>query len=320
MYEKDMEPLISKEENRDDKIRNNNTHNIFFYRSIIYVLVYLLVGSILYHFVFTLKDNNLKDASYIDCIYFTLVTLTTVGYGDYHPYTDWGKLFTCIYILFGVGFIAYRLSSFINNLLERQEKIVVNTLQKNTHEIMDDDNEQQHVQEKYCCFTVGKEERRVLFSSVWLMFLILVGIVVYDLVDDRTNFIESIYFVIVSISTVGYGDVSPATTVTKIFSIIWLMFVTLSFANTVSTYIEYSSNKAIEKLRYKLIHKKIDLYDFNKIDENNDNVISKYEWLKYQIIEGQYPVDENDIKEIMGRYDQLDKDNNGNILKNELGI
>ena len=131
MYEKDMEPLISKEENMDDNIRNK-THNDFFYRSFIYVFVYLLVGSMLYHFVFTLKDNNLKEASYIDCIYFTLVTLTTVGYGDYHPSTDWGKLFTCIYILFGVGFIAYRLSSFINNLLERQEKIVVNTLQK-TH-------------------------------------------------------------------------------------------------------------------------------------------------------------------------------------------
>ena len=31
------------------------------------------------------------------------------------------------------------------------------------------------------------------------------------------------------------------------------------------------------------------MYDFNKIDEDNDGILSKFEWLKYQIIEGKYP-------------------------------
>ena len=325
--EKVMEPLISKsnsnKNNKNEQVDETNTKKKkcdFFYTSILYVFVYVLVGSLLYYFIFTLKDNNSKDADYIDTIYFCLVTLTTVGYGDFHPHDDSSKLFTCLYIIFGIGFIAYCLSYFINKILEKQEEIVVKTIQKNTHDIMDDDDEHHVIKETYCCLTVGKEERRVLFSSIWLGFLILVGIIVYDQVDDRTNFVESLYFVIVSISTVGYGDVSPNTTVTKLFSVLWLAVTTLSFANTISAYIEYSSNKTIEILRYKLIHKKIDLYDFNKIDEDNDGILSKFEWLKYQIIEGKYPVDENDINEIMDRYNELDKDNSGNIYKKELDI
>ena len=42
----------------------------------------------------------------IDAIYFCVVTLATVGYGDLHPTTDAGKVFTVIYILSGLGILA----------------------------------------------------------------------------------------------------------------------------------------------------------------------------------------------------------------------
>jgi voltage-gated potassium channel Kch len=41
----------------------------------------------------------------IDAFYFTVVTLTTVGYGDLSPQTDAGKLFTIAYILVGLGIL-----------------------------------------------------------------------------------------------------------------------------------------------------------------------------------------------------------------------
>ena len=321
--DRDMEPLITKTEGDNTDPRKADPNKVvdsFFYMSIFYVSTYLAVGSILYHFVFTLKDNTSKDADYVDTLYFCLVTLTTVGYGDYHPHDDGGKLFTCAYILFGLGFIAYCLSYFVDKILAKQEEIVVKTIERNTHALMSDD-EAHHKIHHLCCFSIrSREDKRLILSSIWLLVLVSVGIIVYDRVDDRTNFIESLYFVTVSISTVGYGDVSPDTTTTKIFSIVWLALTTLSFANTISAYIEYSSNRTIEKLRYKLIHKKIDLLDFNRMDENRDGILSKYEWLRYQIIEGKYPVDENDINEIMDRYDQLDKDSNGQIMKSDLGI
>jgi hypothetical protein len=51
----------------------------------------------------------------LDALYFTVTTLTTVGYGDFHPTTDAGKIFTIFYIFVGIGL----LSGFIVLLGER---------------------------------------------------------------------------------------------------------------------------------------------------------------------------------------------------------
>ena len=42
---------------------------------------------------------------FVDALYFSVVTLTTVGYGDFAPETDAGKLFTAVYVLVGVGIL-----------------------------------------------------------------------------------------------------------------------------------------------------------------------------------------------------------------------
>src|ERR671911_3192134 len=41
----------------------------------------------------------------VDALYFSVVTLTTVGYGDFAPQTDVGKLFTAVYVLVGIGIL-----------------------------------------------------------------------------------------------------------------------------------------------------------------------------------------------------------------------
>jgi voltage-gated potassium channel len=48
----------------------------------------------------------LEGWSAIDALYFSVVALATVGFGDLVPTTDVGKLFTVGYILLGIGIIA----------------------------------------------------------------------------------------------------------------------------------------------------------------------------------------------------------------------
>jgi voltage-gated potassium channel len=59
--------------------------------------VVLLIGVMFY--------VNVEHWSVVDAIYFSVVTLGTVGYGDITPTTDVGKIFTVFYILFGLGVI-----------------------------------------------------------------------------------------------------------------------------------------------------------------------------------------------------------------------
>ena len=41
----------------------------------------------------------------VDALYLSVVTLTTVGYGDLAPKTDAGKLFAVVYVLVGIGIL-----------------------------------------------------------------------------------------------------------------------------------------------------------------------------------------------------------------------
>lgn len=66
-----------------------------YYDKIVGISVFFIAfGTVFYHYVEHLK--------WLDSLYFTVVTLATVGYGDIVPKTDAGKLFTIFYILIGI--------------------------------------------------------------------------------------------------------------------------------------------------------------------------------------------------------------------------
>jgi voltage-gated potassium channel Kch len=52
--------------------------------------------------------------------------------------------------------------------------------------------------------------------------LVLTGTLFYWRFEDWT-FIEALYFCIVTLTTVGYGDLSPTTTETRIFTIVYIL-------------------------------------------------------------------------------------------------
>ena len=62
----------------------------------------------------------LEGWSPVDALYFSVVTLATVGYGDLHPTTDPAKLFTVIYILGGLGVLA----AFISELTKHRASTI----------------------------------------------------------------------------------------------------------------------------------------------------------------------------------------------------
>ncbi len=59
---------------------------------------------------------------YIDSLYFSVITLATVGYGDLHPTNPMSKIFTIFYVLIGVGLALYVATSLSRSIVEGKEK------------------------------------------------------------------------------------------------------------------------------------------------------------------------------------------------------
>jgi voltage-gated potassium channel len=74
--------------------------------------VLLLTGTIFYW--------SVEDWTFIQSLYFSVVTLATVGYGDLTPTTDYSRIFTIIYIFIGLGVLVLFLSAIAQQYMRQK--------------------------------------------------------------------------------------------------------------------------------------------------------------------------------------------------------
>ncbi len=79
--------------------KNKDYRNLLLTTAII-----LIMGTVAYHYI--------EGWKWLDAFYFSFITLTTIGFGDFAPQTDFGKVFTIVYTVVGVGIIL----AFINTI------------------------------------------------------------------------------------------------------------------------------------------------------------------------------------------------------------
>lgn len=63
-----------------------------------------------------------EDWTIIQALYFSIVTLTTVGYGDLHPTSAGTQIFTIVYILTGLGVFVALLASVAQQYIEQKSE------------------------------------------------------------------------------------------------------------------------------------------------------------------------------------------------------
>ncbi len=81
-------------------------------------ILILVIGVIAYG---TIGFHLIEGQNWTVSLYWTFVTIGTVGYGDYSPETALGMYFAIILIVFGIGTFALALESLVDLLFRRQQ-------------------------------------------------------------------------------------------------------------------------------------------------------------------------------------------------------
>jgi len=99
------------------KKKQENAMDIKKYLPILISLVIVItIGTILFHYI--------ESWRWLDSLYFCVTTLTTVGYGDFAPQTDAGKILFIFYILSGLGILFAFVNAFSKKIVEYRTGIL----------------------------------------------------------------------------------------------------------------------------------------------------------------------------------------------------
>ena len=86
-------------------------------RGLFILMVILLVGSTGYMII--------EKWEFLDALYMTVITITTVGFGEVREVTRLGRVFTIFIIFFGIGIIAYILGMVAQAMVELQVRSIL---------------------------------------------------------------------------------------------------------------------------------------------------------------------------------------------------
>lgn len=93
-------------------------------------IFYALAIAAILLFLGTLIFNYLEGWSYVDSFYFSVITLTTIGYGDLTPTTDISKIIAAFYAILGIGVMVFIIGSVVGRYMFRQKKYLERIVSK----------------------------------------------------------------------------------------------------------------------------------------------------------------------------------------------
>ncbi|EEF39493.1 Calcium-activated outward-rectifying potassium channel, putative [Ricinus communis] len=268
--------------------------------------VYLGVGTLCFFFVMHQIDGK-KTYGPLDAMYFSVVTMTTVGYGDLVPHSTLAKLLACVYVFIGMAFVGIILSKAADYLVEKQEILLVRVI---------------HMREKIGSAEILNEAEthkvkyKFLFATTLLLVLILVG-TAFLCVVENFGLVDAFYCVFSTISTLGYGDESFSTRSGRLFAVFWILSSTICLAQFFLYLTELYTETRQRMLVRRVLTRTMTSSDIESADLDHDKVVTPAEFILYTLKE-MGKIEPEDILLVMERFKKLDVDHSGTLTEADL--
>ncbi|BFG29876.1 hypothetical protein CerSpe_161500 [Prunus speciosa] len=272
-----------------------------FHKVAIFLAFYLGIGTICFYLVRN-QIKGEKTNGVLDAVYFCIVTMTTVGYGDLVPNSILSKLLACAFVFTGMALVGLILSKAADYLVEKQEMLLVKALhmhQKVGHIQVLKDVETNSL--KYKC----------IVAFILLLVLISAGTIFLATVE-KLDLVDAFYCVCSTITTLGYGDKSFSTQAGRVFAIFWILTSTICLAQFFLYIAELNSQSRQRALVKWVLTRRTTNVDLEAADLDGDGVVGAAEFIIYKLKE-MGKISQEDIGLVMEEFEDLDVDQSGTL-------
>jgi len=252
--------------------------------SLIIVSVYLAAGVTFFSWA--------EDWPWDDALYFCVVTMTTVGYGDLVPTTDMSKIFAVFYIVFGLSFAATCLGLVVAHIQGYVDSMMTKIPRKDRH------------------------FWQIVTSLTTISILIGVG-ATFVYWFEGWEPVDAIYWAVVTSSSVGYGDLTIESQETRWFNTVYMLFAVGGFAVSLSKFGTIIMEVEAERAINEFVTRGVSEAMIEEMDEDKSGSVDKAEFLRYMLIT-MGKVDPEDLDKILGMFEQLDADGSGSIDRDDI--
>ncbi|XP_078170248.1 ca2+ activated outward rectifying K+ channel 6 [Carex rostrata] len=280
----------------------------------IYLACYLCFGVI----VFTIAPDNFDatgDSTHpiVDALYFCIVTMCTIGYGDITPATPAAKIFSILFVIIGFGFVDILLSGMVSFVLDLQESLLLTAAKKPDHPHAHDLARRYIVDVKK-----GRMRIRLKVGLALGVVVLCVGIgaVVLCFIENL-NGLDALYLSVMSVTTVGYGDRAFKTMPGRVFASIWLLVSTLTVARAFLYLAEMRIEKRHRKIANFVLSRDMTISEFLEADIDHNGFVTKSEFVVYKLKE-MGKITEKDVMLICEQFERLDNSKCGKITLSAL--
>lgn len=140
----------------------------------------------------------------------------------------------------------------------------------------------------------------------------------YVFIEDDWSWIDGAYYTIITGTTIGYGDITPATWTGRLLSIFFVPCAVVFIGNQLGEIgpLILNGDASSRKLQ-KLMNVDLSLEAILDMDDDGDGSVTEYEFMKFMLVRTEI-VEEESLVELHKRFQALDKDGSGALDKNDL--
>ena len=212
-------------------------------------------------------DGENATVTNTDAVYFSMMTLSTVGYGDFSPSTGSARLFVIAMILVGVGIVFPIVGGAVDVLLTpflHKCKALLDRLLPPKYIDIDESGSKDFPVPPYAPVFYLKS----LLPSVLIIILVqIASAFTFTVFEPGWSFLDALYHCFVTVSTVGYGDQYIATQNGRLFASVHMLLGVCLFAEVISTIDEARTERALALQRFGMIQQELSPAFFERLTE-----------------------------------------------------